>query len=162
MLNVLSSFIPEDDRVVTIEDAAELQLQQPHVVRLEKRAANIEGKGEIGIRELVVNSLRMRPDRIVVGEVRGGEAKDLLMALATGHQGGMGTLHADSARQALLRLEMLIQLGAPHWKIEAIRHLIGLSIQYIIVVEKSFGERKLKGIHRLASVEATGVLLEEV
>ena len=96
LLNVLSSFIPEDERILTIEDAAELQLQQPHVVRLETRPANIEGKGRIGIRDLVVNSLRMRPDRIVVGECRGGEALDMLQAMNTGHDGSLTTVHSNT------------------------------------------------------------------
>ena len=111
MLNVLSSFIPADDRVLTIEDAAELQLQQPHVVRLEKRPPNIEGKGEISIRDLMVNSLRMRPDRIVVGEVRGGEALDMLQAMNTGHDGSLTTIHANTARDTLNRVETLVLMS---------------------------------------------------
>ncbi|HEX8511254.1 MAG TPA: ATPase, T2SS/T4P/T4SS family, partial [Propionibacteriaceae bacterium] len=111
LLNVLSSFIPDDERIVTIEDAVELQLQQDHVVRLESRPANIEGKGEVGIRELVRNSLRMRPDRIVVGEVRGGESLDMLQAMNTGHDGSLSTVHANTPRDAVARLETLVLMA---------------------------------------------------
>src|SRR5579883_2758254 len=108
LLNVLSGFIPEGERVITIEDAAELQLRQPHVVRMESRPPNIEGKGRITVRDLVANALRMRPDRIIVGECRGGEALDMLQAMNTGHEGSLTTLHANSAHDVLNRLEMLV------------------------------------------------------
>ena len=111
LLNILSSFIPVDERIVTIEDAAELQLQQPHVVRLETRPANLEGSGEISMRDLVKNALRMRPDRIILGEVRGAEALDMLQAMNTGHDGSMGTLHANRPREALTRLENMVTMG---------------------------------------------------
>src|SRR5207244_332546 len=108
LLNVLSSMIPDDERIVTIEDAAELQLKQDHVVRLESRPTNIEGRGEVTVRDLVRNALRMRPDRIIVGEVRGGEALDMLQAMNTGHDGSLSTLHANSPRDALSRLETMV------------------------------------------------------
>jgi pilus assembly protein CpaF len=131
-LNVLSSFIPDDERIITIEDAAELRLQQPHVVRLEYRPPNIEGRGEIAIRDLVRNALRMRPDRIVIGEVRGGEALDLLMALNTGHEGALSTVHANSPEDALRRIETLALIagvGLPH---EAIREQLGRGVDLVI------------------------------
>ena len=119
MLNVLSSFIPDDERIITIEDAAELQLQQPHVIRLEARPPNIEGKGEVTIRDLVRNALRMRPDRIVVGEVRGAEALDMLQAMNTGHDGSITTIHSNSPRDTLSRLETMT-LMAGHGAVAAV------------------------------------------
>src|SRR5579883_2123288 len=111
LLNVLSGFIPEGERVITIEDAAELQLRQPHVVRMESRPPNIEGKGRITVRDLVANALRMRPDRIIVGECRGGEALDMLQAMNTGHEGSLTTIHSNSPRDTLRRLETLVTMG---------------------------------------------------
>ena len=113
LLNILSGYIPENERVITIEDTAELQLQQSHVIRLETRPPNVEGKGEISMRALVKNSLRMRPDRIVLGEVRGGEVIDMLQAMNTGHDGSLTTIHANTARDALGRLENLVGMGGP-------------------------------------------------
>ena len=132
MLNVLSSFIPDDERIITIEDAAELQLQQPHVVRLESRPPNIEGKGEVTIRDLVRNSLRMRPDRIVVGEVRGGEALDMLQAMNTGHDGSMTTIHANSPRDALARLETMAMMAGMDMRVRAIREQIASAVDLIV------------------------------
>ena len=124
MLNVVSSFIPGDERIVTIEDAVELKLRQRHVIRLESRPANIEGKGSVPIRDLVKNSLRMRPDRIVVGEVRGGEALDMMQAMNTGHEGSLSTLHANSPRDALARLETMVLMAGMDLPIRAIREQI--------------------------------------
>jgi pilus assembly protein CpaF len=121
MLNVLSSFIPEEQRIVTIEDAVELRLRQHHVIRLESRPPNIEGKGQVAIRDLVRNALRMRPDRIIVGEVRGGEALDMLQAMNTGHEGSLSTLHANTPRDALSRLETMVLMAGMDLPVRAIR-----------------------------------------
>ena len=132
LLNALSAFIEGDERVITIEDAAELQLRQPHVVRLESRPANVEGRGRVTIRDLLRNALRMRPDRIVIGEVRGAEALDLLMALNTGHEGALSTVHANSPEDALRRVETLALMagvGLPH---EAIREQLGRGLDLVI------------------------------
>jgi pilus assembly protein CpaF len=132
LLNALSAFIEPDERVVTIEDAAELRLRQPHVVRLESRPANVEGRGQVTIRELLRNALRMRPDRIVIGEVRGGEALDLLMALNTGHEGALSTVHANSPEDALRRVEtlaLMADVGLPH---DAIREQLGRGIDLVV------------------------------
>jgi len=132
LLNALSAFIDPDERVITIEDAAELRLRQPHVVRLESRPANVEGRGVVTIRDLLRNALRMRPDRIVIGEVRGGEALDLLMALNTGHEGALSTVHANSPEDALRRIETLALIagvGLPH---EAIREQLGRGVELVI------------------------------
>ena len=134
MLNCLSSFIPNEERLVTIEDSAELILQQEHVVRLETRPPNIEGKGEITQRSLLRNSLRMRPDRIIVGEVRGDEAIDMLQAMNTGHDGGMTTIHANTPRDALSRLETMIAMANLRISYKAMRQLISYSIELIIEV----------------------------
>ena len=130
-LNALSAFIPREERLVTIEDAAELKLQQPHIVRLEYRPPNIEGRGEITIRDLVRNSLRMRPDRIVVGEVRGGEALDMLQAMNTGHEGSITTVHANSPRDVLSRLETMVLMAGVDLPVRAIREQIAAGIQFI-------------------------------
>lgn len=144
LLNALSSFISPDERVVTIEDAAELRLQQPHVVRLESRPASVEGRGEVSIRDLLRNALRMRPDRIVIGEVRGPEALDLLTALNTGHEGALSTVHANSATDALRRLETLALMagvGLPH---EAIREQLERGIDLIVHLERlGYGSRRV-------------------
>ncbi|TMK20590.1 MAG: CpaF family protein, partial [Actinobacteria bacterium] len=136
LLNVLSSFIPERERILTIEDAAELRLQQTHVVSLEARPANAEGKGEVRIRELVRNALRMRPDRIVVGEVRGAEALDMLQAMNTGHEGSLTTIHANSARDALSRLETMVLMAGYELPIRAIREQIASAINVIVQLER--------------------------
>src|SRR5207247_8738190 len=132
MLNVLSSFIPDDERIATIENAAELQLRHDHVVRLESRPPNIEGKGEVTIRDLVINSLRMRPERIVVGECRGGEALDMLQAMNTGHDGSMTTAHANTPRDTLARLETLVLMAGVDLPIRAIRQQVAGAINLIV------------------------------
>ena len=137
MLNALSGFIPEDERIITIEDSAELQLQQPHVVRLETRPANIEGKGEIKQRELVRNSLRMRPERIVVGEVRGEEAFDMLQAMNTGHDGSLTTVHANSSRDALARLENMVAMAGLDLPARAIRTQIASAVNVMLAIVPS-------------------------
>ncbi|PYO44272.1 MAG: pilus assembly protein CpaF, partial [Gemmatimonadetes bacterium] len=131
LLNCLSSFIPDGERIVTVEDSAELQLQQPHVVRLETRPHNVEGRGEVTQRDLVRNSLRMRPDRIVVGEVRGGEALDMLQAMNTGHDGSISTIHANSARDSLTRLEMMMQMSGFNLATRAMRQQIGSALNVV-------------------------------
>lgn len=163
MLNVLSSFIPEDDRVVTIEDAAELQLQQPHVVRLEKRPANIEGKGEIGIRELVVNSLRMRPDRIVVGECRSGETLDMLQAMNTGHDGSLTTVHANNARDALNRIETLVLMAGVDLPLRAIRQQIAAAVDVIIQVARlRDGSRRTIQMSEILGMEGETIVMQDI
>lgn len=157
------STLPEAERVLLIEDVDELPIPNKISSKLLTRKDSNGVLRDIDQTELVRQALRMRPDRIVMGEIRGGEAKDLLMAFATGHSGCMGTLHADSARQALLRLEMLIQIGAPQWNIQTVRTLIRLSIHAVIVVTRTAdGSRKLSGIHRVVSLEDSGFLLENL
>ncbi|MGR2738939.1 CpaF family protein [Billgrantia sp. Q4P2] len=148
LLNVLSSFIPHDERIVTIEDSAELQLQQPHVGRLETRPPNIEGKGEISQRDLVRNSLRMRPDRIIVGEVRGGEAFDMLQAMNTGHDGSLTTIHANTPRDALTRIENMVAMSGFQLPPQALRSQIASAIDVVVQVE-----RQEDGVRRLVSVQ---------
>lgn len=153
-LNVLSGFIPSSERIVTIEDAAELQLQQPHVVRMESRPANIEGKGAVTIRHLVKNSLRMRPDRIVVGECRGQEAFDMLQAMNTGHDGSLTTLHANSPRDALSRLESLVLMAGMDLPIKAIRDQISSAIDLIVHQDRlRDGSRKVRHITEVSGME---------
>jgi len=147
LLNVLSGFIPSTERIVTIEDSAELQLQQPHIVRLETRPPNIEGKGEVPQRELLRNSLRMRPDRIVVGEVRGAEALDMLQAMNTGHEGSMSTVHANSTHDALSRLETMVLMAGTDLPGRAIHKQIASAIDIIVQAERlRGGARKIVGI----------------
>jgi len=163
LLNVLSSFIPMDDRIVTIEDAAELQLRQPHVVRLESRPANIEGVGEVKIRDLVKNSLRMRPDRIVVGECRGAEAVDMLQAMNTGHDGSLTTVHANTTRDALARLETLVMFAGLDLPSRAIREQIASAINIIIQVSRlSDGSRRVVSVAELVGMEAQTITLQEI
>jgi pilus assembly protein CpaF len=157
LLNVLSAAIPEDERIVTIEDAAELKLSQPHVVSLEARPANMEGKGEISIRDLVRNALRMRPDRIVVGECRGGEALDMLQAMNTGHDGSLTTTHANSAHEALARLETLALMAGVGLPQRAIREQISKSVQLLVQQSRlSDGSRKVTAIVELAGLDDQG------
>jgi pilus assembly protein CpaF len=159
LLNALSSYIPEDERIVTIEDAAELQLMQPHVVSLESRPANMEGKGEVGIRELVRNALRMRPDRIVVGECRGGEALDMLQAMNTGHDGSLTTTHANSPEEALMRLETLALMAGVALPPRAIREQIAKSIHLIVQQTRlGDGSRKVTAIAETAGIDSDGTL----
>ncbi len=157
LLNVLSGAIPEDERVVTIEDAAELQLRQPHVVALETRPPNMEGKGEYTIRDLVKNALRMRPDRIVVGECRGGEALDMLQAMNTGHDGSLTTTHANSAREAIARLETLVLMAGVDLPVRAIREQISGSIHLLVQQSRmSDGSRKVTAITQVTGIDETG------
>ena len=150
LLNVLSGFIPEDERVVTIEDAAELQLQQPHVARMETRPANLEGEGKIDARDLLVNSLRMRPDRIIVGECRGVEAFDMLQALNTGHDGGMSTIHANDTREAMNRLELLVSLAVADLSMESISRQIASAVDIIVQTKRvDGGKRKITKISEI-------------
>jgi len=162
-LNILSNFIPEDERIVTIEDAAELLLQQDHVVSLESRPANIEGKGSVPIRDLVKNALRMRPDRIVVGECRGGEALDMLQAMNTGHDGSLTTLHANTPRDALARLETLVLMAGFDLPIRAIREQIASAIDGIVQIERMRdGTRKVVSVTEVVGMEGEVVTLQEL
>jgi pilus assembly protein CpaF len=162
MLNVLSSFIPADDRVVTIEDAVELQLQQEHVVRLESRPPNIEGKGEVTIRDLVRNSLRMRPDRIVVGECRGGEALDMLQAMNTGHDGSLSTVHANSPRDAISRLETLSLMAGMDLPLRAVREQVASAVDLIIHVSRlRDGSRRVTHVTEVLGMEGDTVTLQD-
>jgi pilus assembly protein CpaF len=152
LLNALSSFIPEDERIVTIEDSAELQLQQPHVISLEARPANVEGKGEVTIRDLVRNSLRMRPDRILVGEVRGAETLDMLQAMNTGHEGSIATVHANSTEDAIMRLETLASMTDLVIPFEALRDQVNGAIDVIVQLERSIdGSRRIVEVAAVAS-----------
>lgn len=154
LLNVLSSFIPDDERIITIEDSAELQLQKSHVVRLEARNANLEGRGGVSLRELVRHSLRMRPDRIIVGECRGAEAFDMLQAMNTGHEGSMTTVHANSPRDALRRVETLVLMAGMDLPLRAIRELVVSGIRYVIQQERLVGgARKVTKVLRVLGLE---------
>jgi pilus assembly protein CpaF len=163
LLNVLSRFIPEEERIVTIEDAAELQLKQDHLVRLETRPPNIEGKGEVIQRDLVRNSLRMRPDRIIVGEVRGEEAFDMLQAMNTGHEGSLTTIHANSARDALIRLETMVAMANLEIPSDFIRRYISSALNVIIQVSRFVdGRRKLISVQEITGMEGNVITLQEV
>jgi len=163
MLNCLSAFVPEDERIVTIEDSAELSLQQPHVVRLETRPANLEGKGEITARDLVRNCLRMRPDRIVVGEVRGAEVLDMLQAMSTGHDGSIATIHANNPRECLGRLEMMMLLAGISIPQRAMRQQIAGAINLIVHVSRlSDGTRKLMKISEVTGMEGDTVMMQDL
>ncbi len=163
MLNVLSGFIPATERIVTIEDSAELQLQQPHVVRLETRPPNIEGKGEVPQRELLRNSLRMRPDRIVVGEVRGAEALDMLQAMNTGHDGSLTTVHANSARDAIGRIETMVSMTGISFPIRALRAQIASAVNIVIQVQRGDdGRRRLVSIQEISGMEGDIISMSEI
>ncbi len=163
MLNALSNFIDVSERVVTVEDAAELQLQQPHVVRLETRPSSLEGKGEITQRNLVRNALRMRPDRIIIGEVRGGEAFDMLQAMNTGHDGSMSTIHANTTRDALTRIENMVQMGNMGLPSKAIRTQIVGAVDVILQVERQRdGRRRLTQVTEVCGMEGDVVSLNDV
>lgn len=163
LLNVLSSFLPSTERIVTIEDAAELQLRQDHVVRLESRPPNIEGKGQISIRDLVRNSLRMRPDRIVVGECRGGEALDMLQAMNTGHDGSLTTIHANTPRDALSRLETLVLMAGFDLPLRAIREQIASAITIIVQINRDKdGTRKLTSVSEITKMEGDIITMQEL
>ena len=162
-LNVLSSFIPDGERIITIEDAAELQLQQAHVVTLESRPANVEGAGEVRIRDLVRNALRMRPDRIIVGEVRGGEALDMLQAMNTGHEGSMTTVHANSARDALSRLETMVLMAGFELPVRAIREQITSGLDLIMQLNRMpDGRRVVTSVTEVQGMEGDIVLLQDL
>lgn len=163
LLNVLSGFIPENERIITIEDSAELQMQQPHVVRLETRLANIEGKGEVLQRDLVRNSLRMRPDRIIIGEVRGEETFDMLQAMNTGHDGSLATVHANSPRDALARLENMVAMTGIELPVKAVRSQIASAIDIIVqLVRLEDGKRKLVSIQEVDGMEGDIITLSEI
>jgi pilus assembly protein CpaF len=163
LLNVLSSFIPEEERIVTIEDAAELRLQQDHVVRLETKVANVENRGSVSVRDLVRNSLRMRPDRIVVGEVRGGEALDMLQAMNTGHEGSLTTIHANSPRDAISRLETLVLMAGMDLPIKIVRQQVSSAIDVIIQQSRlRDGTRKVVAITEVAGMEGDVVVLSDI
>ena len=162
-LNVLSSFLPDDERIITIEDAAELRLQQPHVVRLEYRPPNIEGRGEVTIRDLVRNALRMRPDRIVVGEVRGGEALDMMQAMNTGHDGSISTIHCNSPRDALARLETMALMSGMDLGIRAIREQISSAINVIVHQSRmKDGSRRITHVTEIVGMEGDVITLQDL
>jgi pilus assembly protein CpaF len=163
LLNVLSGFIPPHERVITIEDSAELQLKQEHVVRLETRPPNVEGKGRISQRELVINSLRMRPDRIIVGEVRGSEALDMLQAMNTGHDGSMTTVHANSPRDAMSRIETMVSMAGMELPISVVRHQIAAAIDVVIQLARlSDGTRKLVSLTEITGTEGDVLSMAEI
>ncbi len=163
LLNILSGFIPYDERIVTIEDSAELQTQQPHVVRLETRPANIEGKGEVDARDLVKNALRMRPDRIIVGEVRGAEAFDMLQAMNTGHDGSLTTIHANSPRDALSRVENMVNMTGITFPIKALRSQVASAIDVVIQVSRlEDGKRKVVSVQEINGMEGEIITMSEI
>jgi pilus assembly protein CpaF len=163
MMNILSRDIPHTERIVTIEDAAELQLQQPHVVRLETRPANIEGKGEVTSRDLVRNSLRMRPERVIVGEVRGGEALDMLQAMNTGHDGSLTTIHANTPRDALGRIENMVSMTGISFPINALRTQIASAIDVVLQVARlEDGKRKLVSMQEISGMEGDVITMSEL
>src|SRR5882762_3272356 len=163
LLNVLSGYIPNSDRIVTIEDAAELQMKQEHVVRLETRPPNIEGKGAVRQRQLVINSLRMRPDRIVVGEVRGEEAFDMLQAMNTGHEGSLTTVHANSVRDALARVENMVSMANLNIPERAVRHQIASAIHAVVQVARlSDGTRKVVSISEVTGMDSESISMQDI
>jgi pilus assembly protein CpaF len=163
LLNIMSGFIPSSERIITIEDAAELQLQQPHVVRLETRPPNVEGKGEISQRALVRNSLRMRPDRVIIGEVRGAEALDMLQAMNTGHEGSMATVHANTARDALGRVENMVNMAGLNLPIKAVRQQISSAIWVVIqALRLTDGKRKVTSIQEITGMEGDIITMQEI
>jgi pilus assembly protein CpaF len=163
LLNVLSGFIPDDERIVTIEDAVELQLHQSHVVRLESRPANIEGRGQVTIRDLVRNALRMRPDRIIVGEVRGGEALDMLQAMNTGHEGSLSTVHANSPRDALARIETMVLMAGLELPTRAIREQVSSAVDVIVHLSRlRDGTRRVTSVTEVSGMEGEVITLQEL
>jgi pilus assembly protein CpaF len=162
-LNILSGFIPTTERIVTIEDSAELQLQQPHVVRLETRPPNIEGRGEVAARDLVRNSLRMRPDRIIVGEVRGAEALDMLQAMNTGHDGSLTTVHANTARDALSRIENMVSMTGIQFPTKGLRAQIASAIHVVLQVERQEdGRRRVVSVSEINGMESDVITMSEL
>jgi pilus assembly protein CpaF len=163
MLNALSAFIPEDERLITIEDAAELQLQQPHVARMETRPANVEGHGEIRQRDLVKNALRMRPDRVILGECRGEEAFDMLQAMNTGHEGSMATIHANTPRDAISRLEQMLGMTGMPMTVQSIRSQISSAIDIIVQLTRlSDGKRKVTSVAEVTGMEGDIIQMQEI
>ncbi len=163
LLNVLSSYIPHNERLATIEDAAELQLQQPHVVRMETRPANVEGEGEVATRDLVRNALRMRPDRIIVGECRGAEALDTLQAMNTGHEGSLTTIHANTPRDALSRMEMMVGMAGFDLPIWTIRQQVASAIQIVVQVSRMMGgQRKLVRVSEITGMEGDVISMHDI
>jgi pilus assembly protein CpaF len=163
LLNALSSYIPEDERIVTIEDAAELQMHQEHVCRLESRPPDVRGEGRISIRDLVINALRMRPDRIVVGEVRGGEALDMLQAMNTGHDGSMTTVHANTPRDSLSRLETQVLMGGVELPSKAIRQQIASAINIIVQLNRlRDGSRRITAISEVVGMEGDTITMQDI
>lgn len=163
LLNILSSYIPARERIVTIEDSAELQMQQPHVVRLETRKANVEGEGEVSQRQLVINSLRMRPDRVIIGEVRGGEAIDMLQAMNTGHEGSMATVHANTPRDALGRLETMVTMAGLNLPEKAIRQQVVSAIHVVVQASRmSDGKRRLTAISEIVGMEGEIISMQDI
>jgi pilus assembly protein CpaF len=163
MMNAMSRFIDASERIVTVEDAAELQLQQPHVVRLETRPASLEGKGEVNARDLVRNALRMRPDRIIIGEVRGAEAFDMLQAMNTGHDGSMSTIHANNTRDALSRIENMVQMSSMGLSPKAIRTQVVAAVNVIVQVERQRdGGRRVTQVTEIAGIEGETQLLNDI
>ncbi len=163
LLNVISSFIPNNERIITIEDSAELQLQQEHVVRLETRPANIEGKGQVTQRELVKNCLRMRPDRIILGEVRGAEVVDMLTAMNTGHDGSLATVHANNTRDALARFETMVGIGMPNMSVKAIRETIARALDVIVQQARLVdGSRRVTSITEVTGMEGDVITTQDI
>jgi pilus assembly protein CpaF len=163
LLNCLSRYIPADERVITIEDAAELQLQQPHVVRLETRPPNIENRGEVTQRDLVKNCLRMRPDRIIIGEVRGAEALDMLQAMNTGHDGSMTTVHANNTRDAIGRLEVMIAMAGSDIPMRALRQQISSALQIIVQAQRlTGGRRKVTRVSEISGMEGDQIQMHDL
>jgi pilus assembly protein CpaF len=163
LLNILSGFIPADERIVTIEDSAELQLQQPHVVRLETRPANIEGKGEVSARDLVRNSLRMRPERIIIGEVRGAEALDMLQAMNTGHDGSLTTIHANTPRDALSRIENMVSMTGITFPTKTLRAQLASAINVVVQVERhEDGKRRITSLQEINGMEGDIITMSEL
>jgi pilus assembly protein CpaF len=163
LLNILSGFIPNDDRIVTIEDAAELQLQQDHVVRLETRPPNIEGRGEVRATDLVRNALRMRPDRILIGECRGPEALDMLQAMNTGHEGSLTTIHANTPRDAVARIETMIMMSGFELPVKAMRQQISSGVDLIIQVNRlQGGARRVTHVTEIVGMEQETVVMQEI
>jgi len=163
LLNVLSDFIPHDERIITIEDTVELQLKQKHVIRLEKRPPNVEGRGEITIRQLVINALRMRPDRIIVGEVRGGEALDMLQAMNTGHDGSITTVHSNSPRDTLRRVETMVLMAGMDLPLRAIREQVASSIEMVVHTDRlRDGSRKVVKVSEVQGLEGETIVMQDL
>jgi pilus assembly protein CpaF len=163
LLNVVSSYVPGDERIVTIEDAAELRLNQSHVLRLESRPPNIEGKGQVTIRDLVRNSLRMRPDRIIVGEVRGGEAIDMLQAMNTGHDGSLSTIHSNSPRDALARLETMVLMSGVDLPVRAIREQVSSALDVLVHLARlRDGTRRIVQVSEIEGMEGDTIVLQDI